>query len=91
MSGGLCSDLKFVYAYFATHVIKSFLNMTIFWKAISILEKHFKLPVITVVSDGGSPSRKFYSMHGSLDKFNTKDMAYRTINLIEPKRYIWFF
>ena len=61
--------------------------MTTFWKAISILEITCKLPVITVVSDGASPNRKFYSLHAPLDELNTKDVTYRTINLF----YIWFF
>ena len=65
--------------------------MTTFWKAISILEITCKLPVITVVLDGASPNRKFYSLHAPLDELNTKDVTYRTINLFETKRYIWFF
>ena len=88
---GLRSDLKFAFAYFATHGITSFQIMTTFWKAISILEITCKLPVITVVSDGASPNRKFYSLYAPLDELNTKDVTYRTINLFEPKRYIWFF
>ena len=88
---GLCSDLKFALAYFATHGVTSFQIMTTFWKAISILEIICKLPVITVVSDGASPKRKFYSLHAPLDELNTKCVTYRTINLFEPKRYIWFF
>ena len=88
---GLCSDLKFALAYFATHGVTSFQIMTTFWKAISILEITCKLPIITVVSDGASPNRKFYNLHAPLDELNTKDVTYRTINLFEPKRYIWFF
>ena len=91
MFRGLCSDLKFAFAYFATHGVTSFQIMTTFWKAISILEITCKLPVITVVSDGASPNRKFYNLHAPLDELNTKDVTYRTINLFEPKRYIWFF
>ena len=84
----LCSDLKFAFAYFATHGVTYFQIMTTFWKAISILEITCKLPVITVVSDGASP---FYSLHAPLDELNTKDQTYRTIYLFEPKRYICFF
>ena len=65
--------------------------MTTFWKAISNLEITCKLPVITVVLDSASPIRKFYSLHAPLDELNTKDVTYRTINLFEPKHYIWFF
>ena len=74
-----------------THHVTSFQIMTKFWKAISILEITCKLPVITVVSDGASPKRKFYSLHAPLDELNTKCVTYRTINLFEPKRYICFF
>ena len=87
---GLYSDLKFAFAYFATHGVTSFQIMTTFWKAISILEITCKLPIITVVSDGASPNRKFYNLHAPLDKLNTKDVTYRTINLFEPRHYIWF-
>ena len=87
---GLYSDLKFAFAYFATHSVTSFQIMTTFWKAISILEITCKLPIITVVSDGASPNRKFYNLHAPLDKLNTKDVTYRTINLFEPRHYIWF-
>ena len=55
--------------------------MTTFWKAISILEITCELPVITVVSDGASPNRKFCSLHALLGELNTKDVTYRTINL----------
>ena len=65
--------------------------MTTFWKAISNLEITCKLPAITAVSDGASPNRKFYSLRAPLDQLNTKNVTYRTINLFEPKRYIWFF
>ena len=88
---GLCSDLKFAFAYFATHSVTSFQIMTTFWKAISILEKTCKLPVITVVSDGVSPNRKFYSLHAPLDELNTKDVTYRTVNLFEPNQMLCIF
>ena len=88
---GLCSDLKSAFAYFATHGVISFQIMTTFWKAISVFEITCKLPVITFVSDGASPKKKFYSLHAPLDVLNTKDVTYRAINLFEPKRYIWFF
>ena len=88
---GLCSDLKFALAYFATHGVTSFQIMTTFWKAISVLEITCKLPVITFVSDGASPNKKFYSLHAPLDELNSKDVTYRTINLFERKRYIWLF
>ena len=80
---GLCSDLKFAFAYFATHGVTSFQIMTTFWRAISILEITYKLPVITVVSDGASPNRKFYSLHVPLHELNTKNVTYRTINLFK--------
>ena len=88
---GLCSDLKFALAYFATPGVTSFQIMTSFWKAISVLEITCKLPVITFVSDGASPNKKFYSLHAPLDELNSKDVTYRTINLFERKRYIWLF
>ncbi len=63
---GLASDLKFNFAYFATSCLTSFKIMSIFWKAVSILELSCSLPVIAAVCDGASANRKFFKMHEKL-------------------------
>ena len=88
---GLCSNLKFAFAYFATHAVTSFQIMTTFWKAVLILEITCTLPLITVVSDGASCNRKFYRMHEPLDDLNKRDVTYRTIDLFPMNHWIWFF
>ena len=88
---GLCSDVNFAFAYFATHRCYVFPDNDHILESISILERTCKLPVITVVSDCASPNGKLYSLHAPPDELNTKDVTYRTINLFEPKRYISFF
>ena len=49
--------------------------------------------VITAVSDGASPNRKFYRLHHHLrlDQDSDCDIVYRTSNLFSPERFIWFF
>ena len=60
---------------------------------MAILEGTYNLKVITVVSDGASPNRKFYRLHHhlQLDQDPDCDIVYRTSNLFFPKRLIWFF
>jgi len=88
---GIASDLKFSLAYFATKCVTSFQIMPTFWEAVSILELKCKLPVIAAVSDGASPNRKFYRMHGLMDDKIGNSVVNRTINFYAPDRYIWFF
>ena len=65
----------------------------LFWDAAAILEGTCSLKVITVVSDGASPNRKFYRLHHHLrlDQDPYCDIVYRTSNLFSPERFIWFF
>lgn len=56
-----------------------------------MVEVTCNLWVIAATSDGASPNRAFYRMHKSLQVDASKDVCYRTINLCEKYRYIYFF
>ena len=57
-----------------------------------ILEGTCDLKVITVLSDGASPNRKFYRLHRhlQLDQDPDCDIVYRTSNLFFPEKFTWF-
>ena len=88
---GVCTELKFSLAYFATNGITSYQLMPLFWEAVCLLELSCNLWVIAATSDGASPNRRFYRMHKSLDNNADGDVCYRTINFYAPQRYIYFF
>ena len=82
---GICTQLKFSLAYFATKILIHL------WEAIGVLELTCNLWVIASTSDGASPNRRLYRMHKPLDNNAEDDLCYRTINLYAPHRYIYFF
>ena len=88
---GVCTELKFALAYFATTGVTSAQLMPLFWEGVCILETSCNLWVIAATSDGASPNRKFYRLHNGLDGGAGKDVCYRTINLYAPHRFIYFF
>ena len=88
---GLCTELKFSLAYFATDGITSYQLMPLFWNAICVLELTCNLWVIASTSDGASPNRRLYRMHKLLDSNAETDVCYRTVNLYAPYRFIYFF
>lgn len=88
---GVCTDLKFSLAYFATNGITAAQLMPLFWEAVCILELTCNLWVVAATSDGASPNRSFYRMHTALDGNAGKEVCYRTINLYAPHRFIYFF
>ena len=90
---GIATDLKFCLSYFATNGIKSYQIMSTFWRAVSILELTCQLKVIAAVSDGASPNQKFYRIHKFMDSLvdDMKNVTYKTVNIFNPERYIYFF
>ena len=80
-------------AYFATKSATSYHIFPLFWDAVAILKGTCNLKVITVVSDGASPNRKFYRLylHLQLDQDRDCDIVYHTSNLFFPERFIWLF
>ena len=87
---GLCTNLKYSLAYFATHKLQSYQIMSLFWDAVFILEKKCNLWVLAVTSDGASINRGFYRMHKNLDGDSDTMFCYRTINMWAKYRYIYF-
>ena len=66
---GMCTELKFCLAHFATTGITAAQLMPIFWEAICVLEVTCNLWVIATTSDGASPNRRFYRLHKPLDGY----------------------
>ena len=88
---GLCTELKFSLAHFATDGVTADQLMPLFWEAVAVLEISCNLWVIATTSDGASPNRRFYRMHKDLNDNSGKDVCYRTVNLYAPHRFIYFF
>ena len=88
---GMCTELKFGLAHFATTGITAAQLMPLFWQAVCILETSCNLWVVTATSDGASPNRRFYRLHKELDGGADGDLCYRTVNLYAPHRFIYFF
>ena len=49
------------------------------------------LKVVAAVNDGASPNRKFFNLHCNLAKEITHDIVYKTPNVFEMSRSIYFF
>ena len=56
---GVCTELKFSLAHFATDGVTSDQLMPLFWEAVAVLEISCNLWVIAATSDGATPNRKF--------------------------------
>ena len=88
---GVCTELKFCLAYFATTGVTAAQMMPLFWEAVAILETSYNLWVIAATSDGASPNRRFYRLHKLLDEDADTDVCYRTVNLFAHHPFIYFF
>ena len=88
---GVCTDLQFGLAHFATTGITAAQLMPLFWEAVCILETTCNLWVIAATSDGASPNTRFYRLYKPLDGDADGDVCYRTINLHAPHRYADIF
>ena len=88
---GMCTELKFGLAHFATTGITAAQLIPLFWEAVCILETSCNLWVVAATSDGASPNRRFYRLHKELDGGADSDLCYRTVNLYAPHRFIYFF
>eukprot|EP00794_Sanderia_malayensis_P001641 gene1641-1822_t len=88
---GLCTDLNFCLAYFATTNVTSVQLMPIFWEAVGILEMTCNLWLVAITADGASSNRSFFKMHKALHRDSGKNACYRTVNLYARDRFIYFF
>ena len=86
---GVCTELKFSLAYFATDGVTSGQLMPLFWEAVAVLEMSCNLWVIAATSDGASPNRRFYRMHRALDGNSGKDVCHRTINICSTQIHLF--
>ncbi len=88
---GISSDLKSPLAYFTTDGVTSTQILPLFWPCVVILELNCKLHVFATICDGATPNRKFFKLHRGLDCCTDNEVVYRTINLFDDKRFIFFF
>ena len=88
---GMCTELKFALAHFATTGITAAHLMPLFWEAVGILETSCNLWVVAATSDGATPNRRFCRLHKELDGNAGGDVCYRTMNFHAPHRFIYFF
>ena len=86
---GVCTELKFALAHFATSGITAAQMMPLFGEAVGILETSCNLWVVAATSDGASPNRRFYRLHKELDAGAGGDLCYRTVNFYAPHRFIY--
>ena len=90
----IVNPMKFSLANFDIINATSVQLFPLFWKAVGILEENVRMKVVGVTSDGPSPNRTMYRMH--LHMIRIKDMSvdvdvtYRTLNMAEEERYIYF-
>lgn len=88
---GVCTELKFALAHFATSGITAAQMMPLFWEAVGILETSCNLWVVAATSDGAYPNRRFYRLHKELNAGAGGDLCYRTVNFYAPHHFIYFF
>ena len=75
--GGLTTNLKFSFSYFATKGGAAVQSLPIFWEAVFILEKKSSnLWAIPATSDGASTNRRFHQMHKDLHHNSQSDVCY---------------
>ena len=90
---GVATDLKYTLAYFLTKDVTSYQLMSLFWKAVCVLEVACNLWICATVSDGASPNRRCYELHAGVSDNQVKpdEIVHSTINLFCPSRKIYFF
>ncbi|XP_077999383.1 uncharacterized protein LOC144452207 [Glandiceps talaboti] len=87
MVRGITIRLSYPLAHFPTNSINSDFLFKLVWEAVEVLElAGFK--VLASTSDGASPNRRFYALHGNVNN----DVTYKTMNIFaEDGRDIYFF
>ena len=90
---GVATDLKYTLAYFLTKDVTSYQLMSLFWKAVCVLEVACNLWICATVSDGASPNRRCYELHADIsdNQVEPDEIVHSTINLFCPSRKIYFF
>jgi hypothetical protein len=88
---GVATDLKYILAYFLTKDVTSYQLMSLFWKAVCVLELGCNLWICAAVSDGASPNRRCYELHAGIADNASEGIVHATVNLFCPSRKIYFF
>ena len=90
---GVATDLKYTLAYFLTKDVTSYQLMSLFWKAVCVLEVACNLWICATVSDGASPNRRCYELHAGIsdNEVEPDEIVHSTVNLFCPSRKIYFF
>ena len=88
---GVCTELKYILAFFTTRGVTSTQLFPMFWEEVSLLEMTCNLWVVAVASDEATPNRIFYLLRSELDGKGNRDICYRTQDLFAPSRFIFFF
>ena len=88
---GVATDFKYTLVYFLTKDVTSYQLMSLFWKAVCVLEIACNLWICAAVSDGASPDQQCYEMHADIADNSSEGLVHATINLFCPSRKIYFF
>ena len=88
---GMATDLKYTLAYFLTKDVTSYQLMSLFWKAVRVLELGCNLWICAAVSDGASPNRRFCELHAGIGNNASEGIVHVTVNLFCPSRKYIFF
>ena len=88
---GLCTDLNFSLAHFATNNVNALQTFHLFWEAVCLLETVCNLKVLGATCDGANANRSFFKMCELMDPTNTRNLTYRAKNVYATGRFIYFF
>ena len=88
---GLCTDLSFALAHFATNSVNALQTFHLFWEAVCLLETVCALKVLGATCDGANANRSFFKMCHLLDPDNKRELTYRAKNIYAPERFVYFF
>ena len=90
MVHGICMNLDYPVAHFATNNLSSEQMYPIVWDVVSQLEA-IGLKVMVITADGASPNRKFFHMHREPSGSNVANgVIFKTTNIYAPERCIYF-
>ena len=83
---GVATDLKYTLAYFLTKDVTSYQLMSLFWKAVCVLELGCNLWICAAVSDGASPNRQCYELHAGIADNASEGIVQRLISFVRAEK-----
>ena len=90
MVRSIINPFKFSLVNFATTGIETGALFPLFWEAVGICELQCNLKVLATTCDGASVNRMFFRIHSCISDCNDSDVTYKTKNLFNTDRYIYF-